>query len=285
MSLFPRNKRQIFGHRDGFTIDSVMSIQDLTSHNPLFMAAVLAFFVKRAGASFRVSLLGWLLQKQNRTWGITLSGIFLIGAITRQLSDHFSFRARNNGVADKYDWTKEVVVVTGASSGIGARVSQMLTTRGIKVAGIDVQEPTYEVSPRMKFYTCDITDSDQLKDVGRAINKDLGEPTILLNNAGIGPGGAPIVEQDDKVIDRVMQINALSHFKTAREFVPAMLRKDHGHVITIASMASYVSPPGLAPYGMSKAAAMAFHETLTMELITYHKTPRIRTSLVSFLTF
>lgn len=85
----------------------------------------------------------------------------------------------------------------------------------------------------------------------------------------------------EKDVNAVMQVNAICHYWTVQEFLPYMVEHDHGHVLTVASMASYVSPPGISAYGMSKAAALAFHESLTMELLHHHKTPRVRTSLIN----
>lgn len=204
-------------------------------------------------------IVGWLLKQRNRTWSFTISGVLFGMAIYKRFSDNLSFRARNNGVEDKYDWTREVVLVTGASSGIGARVVQMLTARGMKVAGLDVQEPSYEVPARMRFYKCDITVREQLAEVGQKIRSEVGQITVLLNNAGIARAPTPIMNCSEEDTNAIVQINALSHFKSVQEFLPNMLEHDHGHVITITSMASYVSPPGLASYGMPKAAALAFH--------------------------
>lgn len=275
-------RRVIFGHRDGFTLDSVLAIQDLTTLNPVFNALLFAFFLKRAKAPLNLRLVGWLLRgggRKNRTWGTTLSGLFLVISLLKKWSDAKSRKARNNGTEDVYDWTKEVVVVTGASSGIGARVSQMLGERGIKVVGIDVQRPLYPIPPRMTFYSCDITSRDKVKEVGDQIRGEVGTPTILLNNAGIGRGGT-ILSVSEKDVRAVMDVNAISHFWTVQEFLPAIIQRNHGHVITIASMASYVVPAGIAAYGMSKAAAMAFHETLTMELLYSYKARKVRTSMV-----
>lgn len=271
--------RKIFGHRDGFTPDSVMAIADLTTGNPIFTAGLLAFFVRKAKAPINLKLLGWLLTRRNRTWGISISGILFVLSLLKRGSDALSWKARNNGVVDKYDWVREVVLVTGASSGIGARVCQMLTERGIKVAGLDVQEPLYSLPENMRFYKCDITNQDQIAEVAARVRSELGEVTVLLNNAGIGKG-APILDMSPRDINAVININAISHFWTVKEFLPFMVKKNHGHVITVASMASYVSPPGITAYGMSKAAALAFHESLTMELKYHHNALAVRTSVI-----
>lgn len=63
----------------------------------------------------------------------------------------------------------------------------------------------------------------------------------------------------------------------AKEFVPDMVAKNHGHIITVASMASFISLGEMAAYGGSKASALAFHEVFRQELKHWHNAPKIRT--------
>lgn len=179
-------RRKIIGHRDGFTADTVLAIQDLTTQNPIFTAGLLAYFIRKSNAPLNAGLVGWLFNRRNRTWGISISGVLFVLSLLKRVNSYLSRQARNNSVTDKYDWTKEIVVVTGASSGIGGRVCQMLCERGIKVVGVDVQQPLYTPPARMKFYTCDITSRSQVFDLAETIRSEVGRPTILLNNAGIG---------------------------------------------------------------------------------------------------
>jgi short-subunit dehydrogenase len=64
------------------------------------------------------------------------------------------------------------------------------------------------------------------------------------------------------------------------EFVPSMIEKNHGHIITTASMASFISLGGMTDYACTKASALAFHEGLAQELKYYHKAPKVRTTSV-----
>lgn len=82
------------------------------------------------------------------------------------------------------------------------------------------------------------------------------------------------------MIRRVFEVNTLSHFLMVKEFVPAMIAKNHGHIVTTASMASFVSPGGMTDYSCTKASALAFHEGLAQELKFYHNAPKVRTTSV-----
>jgi short-subunit dehydrogenase len=74
-----------------------------------------------------------------------------------------------------------------------------------------------------------------------------------------------------------MDANVLSHFWTVREFLPGMIQKYHGHIITVASATSLITIGQIADYTCSKAATVVFHEGLTQELKHWYKSKKIRT--------
>ncbi|KAF3360585.1 hypothetical protein VdG1_01545 [Verticillium dahliae VDG1] len=83
--------------------------------------------------------------------------------------------------------------------------------------------------------------------------------------------------------DRVLNNWTSDRYDWRREiaFLPAMVRANHGTIVTVASFAAFLAVPNMVDYGASKAAAMAFHEGLTAELTTRYKAPRVRTVLVN----
>lgn len=280
----PYSSAKTFGHRDGFTTDSVMALNDVTFKNPFFNAVLLGLALRRAGAPFGDwrTLLSWVTRRENRTWGITLSAALIGASLLRRFSDHLSRLARNNGVlkTGRWDWSREIVLVTGASSGIGQRVCQMLVDRGVTVVGWDVQPLRYNKPRQMHFYTVDITDPDSVQQAAEKVRAEVGHVTVLVNNAGVGTGEI-ILRESRKGVERTMNVNALSHYWMAQAFVPEMAKNNHGHVVTIASMASYASPIGISAYGMSKAAAKAFHYTLMKELKFIHNANHVRSSMIN----
>jgi all-trans-retinol dehydrogenase (NAD+) len=87
----------------------------------------------------------------------------------------------------------------------------------------------------------------------------LGEPSILVNNAGVG-NPHTILETSNEWVTKIFQINIISHFWLIKEFMPDMVKKNKGHIVGLASMASFVAPPGIVDYAATKAAVMALHE-------------------------
>jgi all-trans-retinol dehydrogenase (NAD+) len=130
------------------------------------------------------------------------------------------------------------------------------------------------------YYKCDLTDPSQITAVADRIREDLGDPTILVNNAGVARGRS-ILETTERDLQFTFDVNAFAHFHTTRAFLPAMIQRDHGMVVTVASYAAWLTVPNMVDYGASKAAAASFHEGLTAELRTRYHAPRVRTVLVN----
>lgn len=132
----------------------------------------------------------------------------------------------------------------------------------------------------MHYYKCDLTDTAQIKSVAARIREDLGDPTILVNNAGVARGRS-ILETTERDLQFTFDVNTFAHFHTTRAFLPAMIRRDHGMIVTVASYAAWLTVPNMVDYGASKAAAASFHEGLSAELRTRYNAPRVRTVLVN----
>ena len=95
--------------------------------------------------------------------------------------------------------------------------------------------------------------------------KEAGEIDILVNNAGVVQG-KDLLEADPRAIVRTFQVNVISHFWTVRSFLPGMIKRNHGQIITIASAAGTVGVAKQCDYSASKWAAVGFDESLRMEL-------------------
>jgi all-trans-retinol dehydrogenase (NAD+) len=130
------------------------------------------------------------------------------------------------------------------------------------------------------YFKCDITSPKTLAQVAREVRLAVGEPTVLINNAGVVVGKS-ILDASERDVRFTFDVNTFAHFWTVKEFLPSMVEKNHGMVVTVASMAAWVTVPNMVDYAASKAAAHAFHEGLTAELTTRYNAPRVRTVLVN----
>lgn len=208
----------------------------------------------------------------------SLAAILALGFL-RYTNRTLSRWSLNNWNSDSWQGEKELVLLTGGTGGIGRQIMEDLSQAGARVVIVDVKEPEFKLPKNVSFYICDITNSASLKTVGDKIRQAHGEPTVLINNAGVGHDGTILEEPEDK-IRQTFEVNTVSHFMTVREFLPDMIKKNHGHVITIASMASFMALGEMVDYCCTKSSALAFHEGLRQELKFWYHAPKVRTSVI-----
>jgi all-trans-retinol dehydrogenase (NAD+) len=118
-----------------------------------------------------------------------------------------------------------------------------------------------------------------VNEAAAAVKSFLGPPGILINNAGLAKTHS-ILDASPEHLRLLFDVNTLSQYYTLQAFLPDMIRRRKGHVVTIASMASYATVPGLVDYGATKAAVLTLHEGLHAELKHRYDAPEIKTSIV-----
>ncbi|UPK97746.1 hypothetical protein LCI18_008681 [Fusarium solani-melongenae] len=255
--------------REGFCADVVLRLFRRTVLNPalLFPLVLLARFTKS----------GQDLAKLHPT-SRHLGTLFCV-ALARWVSDWASEKARNNWVNDKYDWTREIVLVTGGAGGIGGHMVQLLDERGITVVVLDVQPMSFAVSANVHHFQCDLRSPENVEAVAEKVRAQVGHPTVVINNAGVARGKT-VLEAEPGDVRFTFDVNSLAPFWTARTFVPDMVANNHGMIVTVTSYAAWLTIPNMVDYGASKAASLALHEGLTAELTTRYNAPKIRTVIV-----
>lgn len=88
---------------------------------------------------------------------------------------------------------------------------------------------------------------------------------------------ASILDETEEQIRHVFDVNIIASFLMIKEFLPAMIQNNHGHIITISSMASFVTGVHNVDYACSKIGTLALHEGLAQELRHRYKAPKVRT--------
>ncbi|KAI0403850.1 NAD(P)-binding protein [Xylaria palmicola] len=205
-------------------------------------------------------------------------------SIVRQLNRVMNTMAANSWrvmASTGWDWPNEIAVVTGGSSGIGKLVVEKLVALGVRVAVLDIQDlpKSMENNPRIRFFKCDVTLSEEVAEAADAVRREIGHPSILINNAGIASPNT-ILDMPESKLRKVFGVNTLSHWFTTQQFLPHMIQTNKGHIVTVASIASFVALPAAADYSATKAAALAFHESLACELKHCYKAPNVLTTVV-----
>lgn len=251
----------------------------------------LSFGSKLGLSSSQLATLHWYLK-----WALPLWAIVDLNSALNRLAERRWMIKTDKSI---WNWKSEVAVVTGGSAGIGACVVQKLVSHGIKVAVLDVSplssiftkgQSRHIISlfhtnqcvdelAHIRYYKCDITSRDNIHQAAEAIRSDLGSPSILINNAGIGNAWT-VLDIPQESLRKMFEINLLSHWSTAQEFLPDMIAKKKGHIMAVASLASFVALAGAVDYSCTKGALLAFHEGLTQEIKHRYKCPQVQTSIV-----
>ncbi|MFJ3223098.1 SDR family oxidoreductase [Streptomyces sp. NPDC086783] len=162
-----------------------------------------------------------------------------------------------------------VVVVTGASRGLGAAMARVLSERGAVVALLGRQpEAIAEVAAalpgRAGWWEADVTDDAAMEHAAAGIREQLGAPSAVVANAGVAEGG-PFAESDPATWRRVIDVNLTGSAITARAFLPDLVAT-RGHYLQIASLASLGASPMMSAYCASKAGVESFAHALQAEV-------------------
>lgn len=181
----------------------------------------------------------------------------------------------------------ELVLITGAGSGIGRLIALEFGRLGATLVLWDINEEGNKETCRLAkkngavrvhTYTCDCSKREEVYRVADQVKKEVGDITILINNAGIVTG-KKFIDSPDALIEKTMQVNTMAHFWTSKAFLPAMIASNHGHLVSIASSAGLIGVNGLADYCASKFGAIGFAESIGLEMLALGKTG-VKTTIV-----
>jgi short-subunit dehydrogenase len=156
----------------------------------------------------------------------------------------------------------KVILVTGASSGIGLQVANDLAQKGYRVYGIS-RSKIHEKN--VKGIQADVTQFEQLKQAYHDIYDIEGHIDVVINNAGFGISGS-IEDTSLEDAHELMDVNFMGVFNSTKAALPLMRQSGGGKIINMSSVASRLSIPFQAFYSSSKAAINAFSEALAHEV-------------------
>ncbi|OIW29096.1 NAD(P)-binding protein [Coniochaeta ligniaria NRRL 30616] len=212
-------------------------------------------------------------------YGLAVLGVLASYSVLSRVNTYLSRRVVNNSCTDRtWDWKKEIVVITGGSSGIGASVVSKLEEKNIKVIILDRNKPPSQ-GPNTFFVECNLAELGAITTAAAHIRTKYGHPTVLINNAGFS-NNKPLIDVTEQNLHSVFAVNVIAPILLSQEFLPAMIERNHGHIVNIASMASFSTQATNVDYGCTKAAVLSFHEGLLQELRHLYKAPAVRASIV-----
>jgi uncharacterized protein len=175
------------------------------------------------------------------------------------------------GFSTTFDYRGTTVLVTGASSGIGAAFAQSLAERGANLVlvarSIDVLDETASrlrssFSVDVETMRIDLADeSDRERLIETYASREID---VLINNAGLGSHGT-LAEVPAVEVLHLVDLNCAAVVELTRAFLPRMLQQDSGGIINVASTAAFQPTPQMATYGATKAFVLSFSQAISTE--------------------
>ena len=170
-------------------------------------------------------------------------------------------------IQDQLNLRGKVAIVTGASQGIGRAIAQALAQQGASVVVASRKQPAVDA------VAAQITEAGgqavgmaaQIEHLVRQTQKRYGGVDIVVNNAATNPVFGPVVNTDDAVFAKIMQVNVNGPLALAKRAYPLMKERGGGSVINISSVEGLTPGAGLGLYSVSKSALIALTKVLARE--------------------
>ncbi|XP_071218842.1 epidermal retinol dehydrogenase 2-like [Salvelinus alpinus] len=165
-----------------------------------------------------------------------------------------SVERRRYKISKKKNVTGEIILITGAGSGIGRLMAEKFARLGVSLDLWDVnQEGMKETArlvkekgaTRVHHYQCDCSDKAEVYRVADQVKREVGDVSILINNAGIVTG-RNLMDTPESLIEKTIEVNTMAHFWTYKAFLSVMTTNNHGHLVSVVSSAGLIGVNGLA---------------------------------------
>jgi NAD(P)-dependent dehydrogenase (short-subunit alcohol dehydrogenase family) len=171
--------------------------------------------------------------------------------------------------------THPLIVITGASQGIGATIAREFarTVSGVRLALLARNEKNLRrtaaacarLSAEVRVFVCDVTDESSVARAAAAVTRAFGPADVLVNNAGAFTG-RPFLEMPVAEFDALIATNLRSVFLVSKAFVPAMAKRRRGHVFNVSSIAGLDAYPNGAGYCAAKFGMTGLGKVMRREL-------------------
>ncbi|KAK0230484.1 retinal short-chain dehydrogenase/reductase [Armillaria fumosa] len=253
---------------DSFDVDLVVKVLSHTAFSPFFIFFIPIFHLFQGAKITDPIIVGW--------------GVYYVIISLFWLVKWCSLLYRNQGdilfAPPRLDWGEQIVVITGGSSGVGELLANTLAVRNVNVVVLDLN-PIATENYNITYYQCDVSKWEEVDAVSKKVIDEIGQPTILINNAGVVQGKS-ILELKSEDVQQTFGVNTLAHFYILKAFLPGMIQNGTGHIVTMSSALGYGGVVRMSDYAASKAALISLNESLRYELDKLYKCPGIRTTLV-----
>lgn len=170
-------------------------------------------------------------------------------------------------------WKDKVVLLTGASSGIGAEMAVQMGAKGAVIGLVArredelsaVAETITNVGGTARIFPLDVTDDAAQRSAADALREEFGRVDVMIANAGIGGNNRETRDIEPDAVAKVININLIGAVNSVAAVLPEMLEQRSGHLVAISSLAGFRGLPKSAAYSGSKAGMTAFFESLRLD--------------------
>ncbi|MHC6155880.1 SDR family NAD(P)-dependent oxidoreductase [Bradyrhizobium elkanii] len=165
--------------------------------------------------------------------------------------------------------TAPVCLISGVGPGTGSALARRFTEGGYRVALLARNEARLaaleQQLPGAKAYRCDVSDPAQVEAVASAVQRDLGDPTVVIHNA-VGGAFGTFREIDPEILNRNFQVNTMGLLYLARRFAPAMIGASKGAIVATGNTSALRGKAGFAGFAPTKAAQRILAEAMARDL-------------------
>ncbi|MEP7213795.1 MAG: SDR family NAD(P)-dependent oxidoreductase [Acidobacteriota bacterium] len=170
---------------------------------------------------------------------------------------------------------KKIILLTGASSGIGEALAVAFAKSGAVVGLVarrgellvEVAERCEAAGGTARVFACDVTDEAAVNSAAESFRAEFGHIDIMIANAGIGGNDAETRSLKPAAVKKVIDINLMGAVNAVSAVLPAMRERGSGQLVAISSLAGFRGLPKSAAYSASKAAMTAFFESVRLDTI------------------
>jgi len=171
-------------------------------------------------------------------------------------------------------WKDKIVLLTGASSGIGEGLAVAIAKKGAIVGLLArreemlraLAEKCESVGAKARVFACDVVDAKTVQDSADALREEFGRIDILIANAEIGGNNDETRNLKPEAVKKVIDINLIGAVNSVSAVLPQMLEQKSGQLVAISSLAGFRGLPKSAAYSASKAGMTAFFESVRLDV-------------------
>ena len=171
------------------------------------------------------------------------------------------------------DYQNKIVVITGASSGIGEATALEFAKKEATIVLVsrredklkEVEKKLSKLTSKILVVKCDVSDKSDVELMSKLVIEKFSRIDVLVNNAGFAIYGS-VKDLSIEEIESQMATNYFGMMYCIKKFLPIMLKQNSGHIVNVASVAASFGLPGIASYCASKFAMLGFSEGLKHEL-------------------